>query len=913
MTTEFATELRGVTHCYGATLALSDVSLAIPAACMAGLIGPDGAGKSTLLALIAGVRQIQRGEIGALGGDMKDIDHRRAIYARIAYMPQGLGRNLYPTLSVFENVDFFGRLFGLSVREREARIAELLAATGLAPFPNRPAGKLSGGMKQKLALCCALIHDPDLLILDEPTTGVDPLSRRQFWELIDRIRARRPGMSVIIATGYMEEAERFDWLAALDQGKVIASGAPTEIKRGTAQSTLEAAFIRLLPEDRRAQHTPVLVPPYRDRAGAPAIEADGLTCRFDTFTAVDNVSFRIARGEIFGFLGSNGCGKTTTMKILTGLQPATQGTARLFGQPLKADDMATRLRVGYMSQSFSLYGELTVGQNLDLHGHLYRLEPNSIRPRVEEMLERFDLKDFADSRPEGLPLGIRQRLQLAVAVIHRPEVLILDEPTSGVDPVQRDEFWRYLIRLSREDGVTIFLSTHFMNEAERCDRVSLMHAGRVLAVGAPDEIARQRGVPTLEAAFIDCLEDSIRNGDAAEASTVSTELPAVTKSGTARLRSRRFDVRRLWAYARREAMEILRDPVRLAFALLGPLILLATFGYGVSLDVENLTYAVFDHDRTRESRDLLENLAGSRYFAERPEIKGTAEIEQRLRSGELKLAIEIPANFGRNLLKGSKTEIAIWLDGAMPFRAETTRSYLDGLTQQYFSEQARRHFGRSAELTQVGIEARFRYNQAFKSVFAIVPSVITLLLIVIPAMLTAVGVVREKENGSIANFRSTPVTGIEFLIGKQIPYVVIAFASFLSLVVLARVLFGVGVKGSALALVVGGFIYVIASTGFGLLVSSFTKTQVAALFATVVITLVPAINFSGLLVPVSSLSGGARVFGLAFPAAWFEQISVGTFTKALTFAQLWQNHLMVAGFAVVFMTAAVLAVKKQET
>ena len=352
--------------------------------------------------------------------------------------------------------------------------------------------------------------------------------------------------------------------------------------------------------------------------------------------------------------------------------------------------------------------------------------------------------------------------------------------------------------------------------------------------------------------------------------------------------------------------------MRLAFALLGPLILLATFGYGVSLDVENLTYAVFDHDRTRESRDLLENLAGSRYFAERPEIKGTAEIEQRLRSGELKLAIEIPANFGRNLLKGSKTEIAIWLDGAMPFRAETTRSYLDGLTQQYFSEQARRHFGRSAELTQVGIEARFRYNQAFKSVFAIVPSVITLLLIVIPAMLTAVGVVREKENGSIANFRSTPVTGIEFLIGKQIPYVVIAFASFLSLVVLARVLFGVGVKGSALALVVGGFIYVIASTGFGLLVSSFTKTQVAALFATVVITLVPAINFSGLLVPVSSLSGGARLFGLSFPAAWFEQISVGTFTKALGFAQLWQDHLVVAGFAVVFMTAAVLAMRNRK-
>ncbi|MDR3468839.1 MAG: ATP-binding cassette domain-containing protein, partial [Xanthobacteraceae bacterium] len=526
MSSAFATRIAGVTHRYGATAALDDVSLEIPAGCIAGLIGPDSAGKSTLLALIAGVRRIQRGEVQALGGDMKDIGHRRSSYARIAYMPQGLGRNLYPTLSVFENIDFFGRLFGLSARQRAAHIAELLEATGLAPFPDRPAGQLSGGMKQKLALCCALIHDPDLLILDEPTTGVDPLSRRQFWELIDRIRGRRAGMSVIIATGYMEEADRFDWLAAMDDGKVIAHGAPKEIKQTTGQATLEAAFIRLLPEAKRAAYQPVVVPPHVDQGGAPAIEAEGLTCRFGAFTAVDDVSFRIARGEIFGFLGSNGCGKTTTMKMLTGLQPVTQGSARLFGHAIDAGDMATRLRIGYMSQAFSLYGELTVGENLDLHAHLYRLPADGITARVREMLERFDLARFVDSRPESLPLGIRQRLQLAVAVIHKPEVLILDEPTSGVDPVQRDEFWRYLIRLSRDDGVTIFLSTHFMNEAERCDRISLMNAGRVLAVGSPAEIVRQRGAATLEAAFIDCLESSIGKSDGGAAAGPAPEAAA---------------------------------------------------------------------------------------------------------------------------------------------------------------------------------------------------------------------------------------------------------------------------------------------------------------------------------------------------------------------------------------------------
>jgi len=916
MTEAFAARVQDLCHRYGAVQALDAVSLAIPAGCMAGLIGPDSAGKSTLLSLIAGVRKIQSGEVAALGGDMGDIGHRRASYARIAYMPQGLGRNLYPTLSVFENVDFFGRLFGLAAHERKARIAELLAATGLAPFPDRPAGKLSGGMKQKLALCCALIHDPDLLILDEPTTGVDPLSRRQFWELIDRIRARRSAMSVVIATGYMEEAERFDWLAAMDDGKVIASGTPEAIKHRAGRSTLEAAFIQLLPEEKRARHTPVLVPPRAASDGAPAIEAEGLTCRFGAFTAVDHVSFRIERGEIFGFLGSNGCGKTTTMKMLTGLQVASEGTARLFGEPLTTDDMATRLRVGYMSQAFSLYGELTIRQNLALHGHLFRLPAGDVETRVREMLARFELERFADVRPDSLPLGIRQRLQLAVAVIHRPEVLILDEPTSGVDPVQRDEFWRYLIRLSREDGVTIFLSTHFMNEAERCDRISLMHAGHVLAVGAPAAIVKERGAPTLEAAFIGCLEQSGGGEDRTAADAVpAASLPeavAAPRSDMARSGRRWFDAGRLWAYARRETMEILRDPVRLAFALLGPLILLITFGYGVSFDVENLSYAILDQDQTRESRDLAETLAGSRYFSERPAITNAAEFDARLRSGELKFAVEIPAGFGRDLVRGAKAEVAVWLDGAMPFRAETTRSYLEGVAQQYLAEQARRHLGRVAGVGRIGIEPRFRYNQAFKSVFSIVPSVVMLLLIVIPAMLTAVGVVREKENGSIANFRATPVTGVEFLVGKQLPYVGIAFVSFLSMVALAQFLFGLSIKGSAVALAAGSLAYVLASTGFGLLVSSFTRTQVAALFATVVITLVPAINFSGLLVPVSSLSGGGRLFGLAFPAAWFEQISIGTFTKGLGFAELWPNHAVVAAFAVLYMGAAVLALRKQE-
>src|SRR5215475_9745245 len=619
-------KIEGVSHRYGKAVALDDVTIDIPARRMIGAIVPDGVGKSTLLALIAGVRIIQQGRVIVFDGDMADKTHRTTHIARIAYMPQGLGRNLYPTLSVFENIDFHGRLFGQSEAERKHHIDELLTATSLDRFKSRPAGKLSGGMKQKLSLCCALIHDPDLLILDEPTTGVDPLSRGQFWDLINTIRARRPQMSVIVATAYMDEAERFDWIVAMDDGKLIATGTTSQILEKAGETTLEAAFIALLPEEKRAQHEKVVVRPRpTGRDVVPAIEAEGLTRKFGDFTAVDHVSFRISRGEIFGFLGSNGCGKSTTMKMLTGLLPATSGTAKLFGTPMGSNDMEARRNVGYMSQAFSLYNELTVQQNLELHAELYHLPGPEVAGRVKELLQRYDLGQVADARPESLPLGIKQRLQLAVAVLHRPAMLILDEPTSGVDPVARDAFWRTLIDLSRDDGVTIFLSTHFMNEADRCDRISLMHAGKVLAIGAPEELVQKRGSPSLEDAFISYLAEAAGIKVTEKVPPPVQEQRAQEVPAKSQHSARRFDPGRLWAYARRETMELLRDPIRLTFALLGPLILMIAFGYGISLDVEGLRFAAFDQDRTPESRTFIEAFTSSpRYFNERPPV-GTSE------------------------------------------------------------------------------------------------------------------------------------------------------------------------------------------------------------------------------------------------------------------------------------------------
>jgi ribosome-dependent ATPase len=355
------------------------------------------------------------------------------------------------------------------------------------------------------------------MILDEPTTGVDPLSRRQFWELVGDIRAARPGMSVLVATAYMEEAARFDWLVAMDEGQVLAAGTPRELLVRTGTETLEAAFIALLPDWKRSGYRPVEVRPrVAQQDGEVAIEARGLTKRFGDFIAVDHVSFSIRRGEIFGFLGSNGCGKTTTMKMLTGLLPASEGEAWLFGKKVNAWDIESRRRVGYMTQSFSLYSELTVRQNLVLHAKLFQVPGHILAARVAEMAERFDLANIMDQLPNGLPLGQRQRLSLAVAMIHKPEMLILDEPTSGVDPVARDVFWQMLIDLARDDEVTIFVSTHFMNEAERCDRISFMHDGRVLVSDTPAALIEQRGVDTLEEAFIAYLEEAEGEVETAE-------------------------------------------------------------------------------------------------------------------------------------------------------------------------------------------------------------------------------------------------------------------------------------------------------------------------------------------------------------------------------------------------------------
>jgi ribosome-dependent ATPase len=917
--------VQDVTHRYGKVAALDAISVDIPPGRMVGVIGPDGVGKSTLLGLMAGSKKLQQGSMEVLDGDIGDIRHRRKVCPQIAYMPQGLGKNLYLELSIRDNVDFMAMLFGLTRAERPAKIKELLDATGLGPFPDRPAGKLSGGMKQKVGLCGALVHEPDLLILDEPTTGVDPLSRRQFWSLIEDIRKGRPSMSVVIATAYMDEAQQWDWIIAVDAGKVLATGTPAELMQRTGTQDLEKCFIALLPEEKRRGHKELTIAPRPSGKAEIAIDAKGLTRRFGDFTAVDSVTLSIERGEIFGFLGSNGCGKSTTMKMLTGLLPPSEGTATLFGNSVEAGSMEVRRNLGYMTQSFSLYGEMTIRQNLVLHARLYHLSPEKSKSRIEELVTRFGLGTHLDALAEDLPMGLRQRLSLAVAVLHEPQILILDEPTSGVDPVARDGFWELLIDLSRNQGVTIFVTTHFMNEGMRCDRISLMNAGKVLACDAPQKLIEQRGTASLEEAFILYMEDSIKAGDSGFAKSSATPAaapvppapvtaspPAHTPAPAPSKPSRwRLPLTRMLAYTRNETMQILRDPVRLAFAFVGSALLMLVCGFGITTDVENIRYATFDQDQSPESRLYLEQFAGStRYFQQERPAVSAGEVLRRLQSDDVSMVLEVPPNFGRDLRRGSGPELLAQVDGAMTFRGETVAQYVKGVHATTLKNPELRTS--APQPFTADIQNRYMYNPTFQSIYSIVPSVPALLLLLIPAILMTVAIVREKELGSMINFYVTPTGKVEYLVGKQLPYVAIGLINFFILAAMSVIVFGVPVKGNFLMLTLCTLLYVTATTGLGMVTSTFTSSQVAAVFVTAILTIVPTIQFSGLLQPVSTLTGSARVVGSIWPASYYMHSSLGTYTKGLSTGLMWGDILFLAGCIPVFLAISWLGLRKQE-
>jgi ribosome-dependent ATPase len=440
-----------------------------------------------------------------------------------------------------------------------------------------------------------------------------------------------------------------------------------------------------------------------------------------------------------------------------------------------------------------------------------------------------------------------------------------------------------------------------------------MHAGRVLVSDAPAALVKERGVSTLEQAFISYLEEAVATGTP-EPAAVANEVPAPAHAAHARSAAREqsgaFSLRRLYSYTVRETLELRRDPIRLTLAILGSIILMFVMGYGISMDVEDLTFAALDRDQTTTSRDYVLNISGSRYFIEQPPLRDYTDLDRRMRAGEMALALEIPPGFARDIARGRPVQIGAWIDGAMPSRAETVRGYVQGMHNDWLTNVARQTSGLSAGL--VSVETQFRYNPDLQSLAAMVPAVIPILLLLIPAMLTALAVVREKELGSIVNLYVTPVSRLEFLLGKQLPYVGLAMINFLLLTAMAVFLFRVPVKGSFLTLAAAAVPYVICATAMGLVVSCFLRSQIAALFGTAIITMIPAAQFSGLLDPVSSLEGTGAFIGAIFPTTHFLTIARGTFSKALGFADLQGSFVPLLIAIPVLVALATLFLKKQE-
>ncbi|CAM5491594.1 ATP-binding cassette domain-containing protein [Eoetvoesiella caeni] len=581
--------------------ALDDVSFETQAGALSALVGPDAAGKTTMLRLAAGLMRASHGELSVLGLDV--AAHPQAVQDRISYMPQRFG--LYDDLSVQENLDLYADLHGVPRNERGPRYARLMEMTDLGRFTGRLAGKLSGGMKQKLGLACTLVRSPELLLLDEPTAGVDPLSRRELWEILEHL-VQKEGLAVLISTSYLDEAARCSHVVVLHQGQLLAQGAPQTIsqKAGglcflatpapnqparslqarlldapetldavpragqvhfirsahavqqgdpalaavldhasytSTPPTLEDGFMVMLRTQGRPDarpHAPALPSqhaPAEQAAGDTVIEVKNLVRKFGDFVAVDNTTFNVRRGEIFGLLGPNGAGKTTTFRMLCGLLPATSGELKVAGNNLRTAGAQARLKIGYVAQRFALYGNLSVQENLVFFGGAYGLYGKRLRERIEAAMDQFQLREHSRAAAGQLPGGFKQRLAMAAGLLHEPDILFLDEPTSGADPLARREFWRRITALA-EQGTTVVITTHFMEEAEYCDRVVIQDAGRILAMGTPLEIRRQAGNAqgaqiTMEQAFIDIVERARRQDADEDASGTAHPSTAAAEEG----------------------------------------------------------------------------------------------------------------------------------------------------------------------------------------------------------------------------------------------------------------------------------------------------------------------------------------------------------------------------------------------
>ena len=974
--------------------ALSGVSFTVPTGALTALVGPDGAGKTTLMRLAAGLLAPDGGRLEVLGLDV--AREPQAVQDRLGYMPQRFG--LYEDLSVQENLDLYADLHGVAREERHARYARLLEMTDLARFTTRLAGQLSGGMKQKLGLACTLVRRPDLLLLDEPTVGVDPLSRRELWEILEQL-VRDEGLSVLVSTSYLDEAERCAQVLLLREGRLLAQGTPESLRRvaegrtfmltppdGEAPRALQArllarpdAVLDAVPhagrvhvivvgapdvaaqaagvpasaldpvqarvEDgfmvllRNAQAgtvveaqaapappppQPAATPPTTD--DRPVIEVKDLVRRFGDFTAVAQTSFSVRRGEVFGLLGPNGAGKTTTFRMLCGLLPASGGSLRVAGLDMRSAPGHARRQLGYVSQKFALYGNLTAAENLAFFAGAYGLPPAEAQRRVDEVAREFGLEGHLATPSAQLPGGYRQRLAMAAALLHRPGILFLDEPTSGADPLARRDFWQRITALA-QGGTTVVVTTHFMEEAEYCDRLVIQDAGRVLALGTPGQIRRRAGdAADMEQAFIAIVEEARRGSqEPALSDAAATGQPSVpADSQTARQApadARHRFWSRLRSLTRKETRQLLRDRANLAFGLVLPIALILLFGYGITLDVTDAPVAVVLEDASPQARQAVSGLQRTPWI--HPVFVPTMrEAEALIVDRRVDGIVRVPSDFASALAAG-RAHVQLVVHGSDAATARVVQSYVQGALAQATLEDAdaagasrdrdpRDDLAANAPRPgRVQVESRLWFNVANTSTWYLVPGLLVLIMTLVGAFLTSLLVAREWERGTMEALLVTPARPLEILLSKMIPYFGVGMLGCSLCLVAAKWLFHLPFEGSVALIVLASMLYLVVALGMGLLISSVTKNQFLASQVALIASFLPAMMLSGFLFDLRNVPVVVRAIAQVLPATHFLELVKTLLLAGDVSSVVVRDLALLALYAVGFVVAAGLATRKR--
>ncbi|HSK40064.1 MAG TPA: ATP-binding cassette domain-containing protein [Arenibaculum sp.] len=929
----------------GTNQALDAVSATIPSGRITALVGPDGAGKTTLLRIVAGLLRPDQGSAVVLGRDV--VREAAAVQASIGYMPQRFG--LYGDLSVRENLELHAGLYGIPKERRRSRIERSLAIVGLSGFTERRAEHLSGGMKQKLTLAGLILRPPPLLLLDEPTVGIDPVSRRELWDVIGRL-PERYGSTVVLATSDMAEAERCDEVVLIDRGKVLGQQSPAAFRdalvgdvfavpmRSARQARflqqrllgvpgvvdvviggnelriiarpghdaglrhllaehgipppqrlpprLEDAVVARLLDDRGDGHPPFSPPagvPAKAPAMAPvagATQAEGggaiirvadLTRRFGAFEAVRDVDFEIRRGEVFGLLGANGAGKSTTFRMLCGLLPPSGGTVDVAGIDMAREPEKARARIGYLAQSFPLYGHLTVAQNLQLVASAHGMPGPAARERIARLLDRFDLAGVAAVECRALTWGLRQRTALVCALVHDPHILFLDELTSGIDPLARREFWGYLNGLA-EQGVTIVVSTHLLEEAEYCDRVAILHGGRLLALGTPAEVRAAAGdgetaVSDMEEAFVALVGANAGTGRPVrpivgiEGDDAAAFPPSSPAPGTAA--SRPSNIPDL---VRKEFRQIRRDASVFAVAFAMPLILLILFGFGVSLNPASVPLTMVVERSDAHTNSFVDALVGSGYF----ELRFATDMESAqadvLEHRSLGI-LHVRPEFTRRLLDGRSADIQLVINGVDPNTVRIVCSYIDSAVYNWIAQWRMRRD--VPPIAGIAVEPVVWFNRNAESRDYLVPGLIALIMTLTGMLLTALAMAREWERGTLEAIMTTPVTKRDILLGKLLPYFLLGTLSMAMAVATAVFVFSVPMRGSLLNVVAASLLFLVAANAFGLLIANGTRNQFIAALVAIIAGFMPSFLLSGFIFDIATMPGIFQAITYIVPARYF--------------------------------------------